>query len=78
MSVRGKAKVKNELGFAFMAVNLRKYAAMNSGHNGYYNINPAKNGANHLKLMIGAISNYCRLVMSQPLFILFCYIDKYL
>ena len=67
MSVRGKAKVKNELGFAFMAVNLRKYAAMNSGHNGYYNINPAKNGANHLKLMIGAISNYCRLVMSQPL-----------
>ena len=69
MSVRGKAKVKNELGFAFMAVNLRKYAAMNSGHNGYYNINPAKNGANHLKLMIGAISNYCRLVMSQPLFL---------
>ena len=29
MSVRGKEKVKNELGFAFMAVNLRKYTAMN-------------------------------------------------
>jgi transposase len=29
MSVRGKKKVKNELGFAFMAVNLRKYTAMN-------------------------------------------------
>ena len=27
MSLRGKDKVKNELGFAFMAVNLRKYAA---------------------------------------------------
>jgi transposase len=29
MSVRGKEKVKNELGFAFMAVNLRKYTAKN-------------------------------------------------
>ncbi len=29
-SVRGKEKVKNELGFAFMAVNLRKYTAKNS------------------------------------------------
>jgi len=28
-SVRGKEKVTNELGFAFMAVNLRKYSAMN-------------------------------------------------
>ncbi len=31
MSVRGNEKVKNELGFAFMAVNLRKYTAMNAG-----------------------------------------------
>ena len=30
LSVRDKEKVKNELGFAFMAVNLRKYTAMNS------------------------------------------------
>lgn len=30
MSVRGKEKVKNELGFAFMAVNLRKYTAMSN------------------------------------------------
>ncbi|SET78576.1 transposase, IS4 family [Oceanobacillus limi] len=29
MSVRGKEKVKNELGFALMAVNLRKYTAKN-------------------------------------------------
>lgn len=28
MSVRGKEKVKNEMGFALMAVNLRKYTAM--------------------------------------------------
>lgn len=28
-SVRGRRKVKNELGFALMAVNLRKYAAIN-------------------------------------------------
>ena len=26
-SVRGKSKVENEMGFALMAVNLRKYAA---------------------------------------------------
>ena len=30
MSLRGKDKVKNELGFAFMAVNLRKYTAKDS------------------------------------------------
>ncbi|WP_038111465.1 transposase, partial [Tuberibacillus calidus] len=30
LSVRGKEKVINELGFAFMAVNLRKITAMKS------------------------------------------------
>ncbi|MBC1496760.1 transposase, partial [Listeria welshimeri] len=30
LSVRGKEKVKNELGFALMAVNLRKYTAKGS------------------------------------------------
>src|SRR5699024_4502937 len=30
LSVRGKGRVENELGFAFMAVNLRKYTAMNA------------------------------------------------
>lgn len=29
-SVRGKAHVKNELGFALMAVNLRKFTAMSA------------------------------------------------
>ncbi|MGM8216220.1 IS1182 family transposase [Bacillaceae bacterium W0354] len=67
MSVRGKAKVKNELGFAFMAVNLRKYAAMNRGYNGFDDKNPIKNGTNHLNLMIGAIFYFFRLVLSQPL-----------
>jgi transposase len=33
MSVRGKSKVTNELGFAFMAVNLRKYNANNQNIN---------------------------------------------
>ncbi|MFB4165878.1 hypothetical protein ACE1TI_19295, partial [Alteribacillus sp. JSM 102045] len=37
MSVRGKEKVENELGFAFMAVNLRKYTA--STHHGPLNNN---------------------------------------
>lgn len=34
LSVRGKDKVKNELGFAFMAVNMRKYASRLSSPSG--------------------------------------------
>ncbi|MGD7046115.1 transposase, partial [Jeotgalibacillus proteolyticus] len=30
LSVRGKDRVKNELGFALMAVNLRKFAAISA------------------------------------------------
>ncbi|MGD7045356.1 transposase, partial [Jeotgalibacillus proteolyticus] len=30
LSVRGKNRVKNELGFALMAVNLRKFAAISA------------------------------------------------
>lgn len=41
-SVRGKAKANNEMGFAFMAVNLRKYTAMNSN-------NHTKNRKNEIK-----------------------------
>ncbi|WOV84007.1 IS1182 family transposase [Sporosarcina jeotgali] len=41
-SVRGNDKVKNELGFAFMAVNLRKYTAIN-------NIQASENGKNTRK-----------------------------
>ena len=47
MSVRGKEKVKNELGFAFMAVNLRKYTAKTC----HSTIDPTKNGSKHLFLM---------------------------
>ncbi|MBY7142838.1 transposase [Virgibacillus sp. NKC19-3] len=38
-SVRGKERVDNELGFAFMAVNLRKYTAMKAS--------PSLNGSHH-------------------------------
>ncbi|MTT33352.1 IS1182 family transposase [Terrilactibacillus sp. BCM23-1] len=55
MSVRGKAKVKNELGFAFMAVNLRKYTAKTQNLTINNDNNPTKNGSNHPKTMIGTI-----------------------
>lgn len=48
MSVRGKAKVENELGFAFMAVNLRKYTAQTIT----YDMIPMKKGSDHQKSMI--------------------------
>ncbi|MDY0404029.1 IS1182 family transposase [Virgibacillus sp. 179-BFC.A HS] len=66
-SVRGKDKVENELGFAFMAVNLRKYIAMNGGQTIKSENSPKKNGSNHLFLMIGTIFQLFWLVMSQPL-----------
>ncbi|WP_339212409.1 IS1182 family transposase [Ornithinibacillus sp. FSL M8-0202] len=71
-SVRGKEKVKNELGFAFMAVNLRKYTAMNIVQTHEYRNNPKKNGSNHLFLVIGTIFHFFWLVMSQPHFLLNC------
>lgn len=53
-SVRGKEKVNNELGFALMAVNLRKYTARNDNpiiEDGKY---PSKNGSKQV-LMLGTI-----------------------
>jgi len=47
MSVRGKEKVKSELGFAFMAVNLRKYVAKDLNSTMGDDNNPTKNGSNH-------------------------------
>src|SRR5699024_11136949 len=68
MSVRGKEKVKNELGFAFMAVNLRKVTAIK-------NKSMIDDGNNHTKKWFRAIFNawnhflyYFELVLSQPLF----------
>ncbi|TFB14060.1 IS1182 family transposase [Filobacillus milosensis] len=55
MSVRGKEKVKNELGFAFMAVNLRKYTAMNTQRSLNHHIDSSKNGIHHLIFMMDAI-----------------------
>uniref|UniRef100_UPI002591C111 transposase n=1 Tax=uncultured Allobacillus sp. TaxID=1638025 RepID=UPI002591C111 len=53
MSVRGQDNVENELGFAFMAVNLRKYIAKkpNPTLNDDKHLN--QKGTNHQKLMIG-------------------------
>ncbi|WP_430784900.1 IS1182 family transposase [Virgibacillus flavescens] len=55
MSVRGKEKVENELGFAFMAVNLRKYSAMKTKQLLDNQNNPTKNGSDHRKPMIRTI-----------------------
>ncbi len=70
MSVRGKEKVKNELGFAFIAVNLRKYTARTPHSSIDNKNNPTKNGSNHQLLMFGTIFHYFWLVMSQPLFLI--------
>jgi transposase len=69
MSVRGKEKVENELGFAFMAVNLRKYTASNTTQPIDNGNNPKKNGFDHQKTMTETILSYFWLVMSQPLYI---------
>src|SRR5699024_9218689 len=58
LSVRSKKKVKNELGFAFMAVNLRKYVASKNhlpidDDNNDNNSN--KNGSSHQKTMTRTI-----------------------
>src|SRR5699024_10350316 len=55
MSVRGNEKVENELGFAFMAVNLRKYTAMNAKSSIDSDGHPNKNGSSHQKPMTGTI-----------------------
>ncbi|WP_237049325.1 IS1182 family transposase [Lentibacillus amyloliquefaciens] len=52
-SVRGQEKVKNELGFAFMAVNLRKYTAKKTNPTLDNNNHLNQKGSNHQKLMIG-------------------------
>ncbi|SEQ43196.1 transposase, partial [Piscibacillus halophilus] len=74
MSVRGKEKVKNELGFAFMAVNLRKFTTMNAKTSWAYNKTKQKKGTKPYFLWLVPFLRYFRLVMSQPLslnFVLF-------
>ncbi|MGG1688426.1 IS1182 family transposase [Pseudalkalibacillus sp. NRS-1564] len=53
MSVRGKEKVKNELGFALMAVNLRKYTAKITDKAKKNRNKHAKKGPVHQKPMNG-------------------------
>src|SRR5699024_10986910 len=55
MSVRGNEKVENELGFAFMAINLRKYTAMNAKSSIASNVHPDKYASSHQKSMTGTI-----------------------
>src|SRR5690625_3644976 len=69
MSVRGKPKVHNEMGFALMAVNLRKYSAINNENETFSHKNMRKNGCVYLLLINTTVFVYLRLVMSQPLFL---------
>src|SRR5699024_6666733 len=51
MSVRGKPKVHNEMGFALMAVNLRKYTAINNENGIFSHENKRKKGCIYLLLI---------------------------
>src|SRR5699024_4485801 len=51
MSVRGKSKVHNEMGFALMAVNLRKYTIINNENGTFPHKNKRKNGCVYLLLI---------------------------
>src|SRR5699024_7173080 len=66
MSVRGKPKVHNEMGFALMAVNLRKYTAINNENETFSHKNKRKNGCVYLLLINTTVFVYLGLVMSQP------------
>lgn len=55
MSVRGKECVENELGFAFLAVNLRKYTARNGNRLTNDKINSVKKGSGHQNSMTGTL-----------------------
>ncbi|RCW62149.1 IS1182 family transposase, partial [Saliterribacillus persicus] len=67
MSVRGKEKVESELGFAFMAVNLRKYTAKQATKETNPENHSSKKGSDYQITIIGTFFYYFRLVMSQPL-----------
>src|SRR5699024_4181655 len=69
MSVRGKPKVHNDMAFALMAVNLRKYTAINNENGTFSHKNKRINGCVYLLLINTSIFVYLRLVMSQPRFL---------
>src|SRR5699024_3361121 len=67
MSVRGKSKVHNEMGFALMAVNIRKYTAINNKNGTFSPENIRKNANIYLFLINISVLVYLKLVLSQPL-----------
>src|SRR5699024_3556688 len=73
MSVRGKSKVHNEMGFALMAVNIRKYTAINTENDTF-----APDDKKMLVLISFMINTsifvYLRLVLSQPHYYLFSFL----
>lgn len=68
-SVRGNEKVKNEMGFAFMAVNLRKYTALDNSQSPNNSKGNDKKAFDRQESVIKCFFFHFRLVMSQPLFI---------
>src|SRR5699024_6997995 len=68
MSVRGKSKVNNEMGFALMAVNFRNFTAIYNKNGTFSHKNKRKNGCVYLLLINITVFVYLGLVMSQPLF----------
>ncbi|MEJ8777170.1 IS1182 family transposase [Pseudogracilibacillus sp. ICA-222130] len=67
MSVRGKSQVHNEIGFALMAVNLRKFTAINKEKHNNFHLKTRKSGVVYKKHVNHTTFIYLRLVMSQPL-----------
>src|SRR5690606_13872312 len=65
-SVRGKSKVENELGFALMAVNLRKYTAMSNKDDYKPVANRSKKRTESKFSLIQSVFTYRRRVLSQP------------
>ena len=68
MSVRGKSKVHNELGFALMGVNIRKYSAINNENGTFSQVDMRKNSCVYLLLINTTVFVYLRLVMFHPLY----------
>ena len=66
MSVRGKSQVHNELGFALMAVNLRKFMAINKHKLSDKIDKTRKSGFDYNFYVIRTAFHYLRLVLSRP------------
>src|SRR5699024_8065350 len=75
MSVRGKSNVHNEIGFALLAVNLRKFTANNKEKHNNFDLNTRKSGVVYKKHVNYTTFIYLRLVMSRPLSLFFLYND---